>query len=135
MNALPITLVVASVVIVGCAQQPSTQWLRTDGQPVRGNPLLAQAFEMDGAVCRGEMQKANLSGVAVHGGGLAGLAVQLERGHAAGDVLKGCMAQRGYVLVDEKDAEERSAQFRANAQLAADQKKPPMVTGSIRPKG
>ena len=123
--------------IVGCAQQPPRLWLRTDGQRIQGNPVLAQALEMDGAICKGEMQKANLSGVAVHGGGLAGLAVQMERQNAAGEVFGGCMAQRGYALVDEKDAAARSEQYKANAQLAADQSKPKQnvtATGSIRPK-
>jgi len=130
MRGIPVTLVILG--IVGCAQQPTTIWLRTDGQSIRGNPVLAQAYETDGAICRGETQKANLSGVAVHGGGFAGLAVQMERDNAARDVMRGCMAQRGYMLVDEREAEARSAEFRANAQLAADQKRaPPTMTGSI----
>jgi hypothetical protein len=82
------------------------------------------------------MQKANLSGVAVHGGGLAGLAVQIERQNAAGEVFNGCMAQRGYALVDAKDADARSEQYRATALLALEQskQKQPIVTGSLKGK-
>jgi hypothetical protein len=120
---------------VGCAQQPTFTWVRMDGQHVRGNPLLMQAFDADDTICRGEMQKANLSGVAVHGGGLAGIAVQMERNAAVSDVLRGCMAQRGYAYVDEKLAEQKLAEYRANAQLAVQQPKGPQtLTGSIAKK-
>jgi hypothetical protein len=53
---------------------------------------LAQQFQVDAAICNGEMQKANVSGVTFSGGGLAGIAAQAERSNAVGQVAQGCMA-------------------------------------------
>lgn len=45
------------------------------------------------------------------------------------------MAQRGYAIVEEKYAEEKLAEYRANAQLAAQQSKGGQtLTGSISKK-
>jgi hypothetical protein len=127
-----VSVVLAGALLVtGCAQQVKQVWIRTDGQRGVGNPAFAQQFEIDKTVCVGEMQKANLSGVAVHGGGLAGLAVAMERDAAADDVQKGCMAQRGYVLVPEDQADARAAAYAAAsrppppASPAPSQRRPP----------
>jgi hypothetical protein len=88
-------------------------WIRTDGQRITENPAFAQKFEVDKTVCEGEMQKANLSG-AQFCRGLADCIIQgQQRGSAVGIVGKGCMADRGYVLVPEDEAPSRLAEFRA----------------------
>ena len=59
------------------------------------------------------MQKANVSGVTYAGGGLAGVAAQIERQQAVGQVAEGCMAQKGYLLVPKEEAEAKAAELAA----------------------
>jgi hypothetical protein len=61
-------------------------WLRTDGQSGKNNPTIAQQFAADKAAC---------------GNGI--------------DVDRGCMAQRGYLLVAESQVETKAAELRAAA--------------------
>jgi hypothetical protein len=100
----------------GCVQQPPPPpmvWIRTDGISIKENPAFAQKFDVDKTVCEGEMQKANLSGTQICRG-LADCIVQgQQRGSAVGIVGKGCMADRGYVLVPEDQAQSQMAAFRA----------------------
>jgi hypothetical protein len=74
-------------------------WVRTDGQRITGDPVLTQQVQVDLTICQGELQRANLSGVTVSGGGMAGIAAAIERGEAAKQVGQGCMAQKGYAHV------------------------------------
>lgn len=67
-----------------CATKPMA-WVRVDGKPITETQLA-----VDQTVCRGEMQKANLSSTAEAGFG---------RGRAVVEVYVGCMAQRGYMQV------------------------------------
>jgi hypothetical protein len=84
---------------------------------MHGNSALSQQLQTDLLICRGDTQKANMSGVTLTTGGIVQQAAQeLQREEAAKDVMKGCLAQKGYVLVPEQEAETRAAQFRANAQ-------------------
>jgi hypothetical protein len=75
------SLIVAAL-LSGCAKE--MVYLRIDGQRASTDPVLAQQFEVDRTICSGEMQKANVSGVTFSGGGLAGLAAQIERQQAVG---------------------------------------------------
>jgi hypothetical protein len=86
-------------------------WVRTDGQRIKDDPVLTHQAQMDLTICQGELQKANLSGVTVHGGGMAGLAASIERGQAATQVGEGCMAQKGYARVPEDKAEATRTSF------------------------
>jgi hypothetical protein len=104
--------------LCGCATEKT--WIRADGQRAGGDPVLAQQFEMDRTICTGEMQKANVSGVTFSGGGMAGLAAQIERQQAVGQVAEGCMAQKGYLLVEKENAEAKSAELAA---VAAEKKR------------
>jgi len=63
----------------------------------------------------GERQKADMSGTVYTGGGLAGVAAAIGRSQQASDVQRGCMAQRGYILVPEDQAEIKRAEFEAAA--------------------
>jgi hypothetical protein len=62
-------------------------------------------------MCLGEREKADLSGVTVAQGGLAGIVAAQQRGQAADAVGQGCMAQKGYVMVREDEAEARLQEF------------------------
>jgi hypothetical protein len=110
----------------GCATAPPLTFIRTDGQHIRGNPALIQAYELDRTICSGETQKASLSGVTFHGGGIAGAIAQANRNEATADVMRGCLAQKGYVQVLLAEAEARSAEFRSTAQSNAN-----IATGSV----
>jgi hypothetical protein len=128
----PVVAMVLAVVALGgvldlcsCAPQVKSVWLRTDGQHIASNPVLLQQAQVDLTVCQGEMQKANLSGVTFTGGGLAGLAAAAQRNNAAADVAKGCMAQHGYILVPEDQAEAKSAELAALNTAQAQAQTPP----------
>jgi len=103
------------VMIAGCAAAPKMSWLRTDGQRMRENPTLVTQFEIDSTSCLGERNKANLSGVTVANGGLAGIVAAQERSNAADTVQRGCMAEKGYLLVPEETAETKAAELAAYA--------------------
>jgi hypothetical protein len=98
----------------GCAQKMA--YVRIDGQRAATDPVLAQQFEVDRTICSGEMQKANVSGVTFSGGGLAGIAAQVERQNAVGQVAQGCMASRGYLSVPEDQAAAKAAELAAVAE-------------------
>jgi hypothetical protein len=96
-----------ALALAGC-QSTQNVWLRTDGRRATSSPQLSQQFDLDATVCQGERQKASMSGVQLNSGGLMGVAEAMERGQAADDVTKGCMAQRGYLLVPREVAEARA---------------------------
>jgi uncharacterized lipoprotein YajG len=100
----------------GCAAAPKMLWVRTDGQHIRDNPVYAGQFEVDGTVCLGERNKANLSGVTFTGGGLSGIAAAQNRSVAADSVQRGCMAEKGYLLVPEEQSEAKLAELAAIAE-------------------
>lgn len=119
MSRRHIYILAASLIVTGCAQQKLVA-IRTDGQPMRGDIVLSHAYETDHAVCIGERQKANLSGTTFHGGGLANAIVaHAERQAQADDVMAGCLAQKGYVIVAEEEAETKLAHYRAVAEASA----------------
>ena len=70
----------------------------TDGQRVMGNPALGAAFGIDMTVYRGVAQGNTASWT------------------AATAVAKGCMAERGYVLVAAGEAESLGDAFAATAE-------------------
>jgi len=105
--------VVAALSLTACAQQPKMLWIRSDGQRTAGDPVLVHQFDMDRTICLGERQKANLSGVTITEGGLAGVAAAQNRAVAADQVGAGCMAEKGYVLAREDEAEAKREQFAA----------------------
>lgn len=109
--------------ICGCA--PELAIVRTDGQSMAGNPLLAEAFRVDQSVCNGETQKANLSGMGGYNGGLA---LAIERQNAANQVMNGCLAQKGYVVVEKDKADATLAHYQELARLKSQQQ---VATGSI----
>jgi uncharacterized lipoprotein YajG len=121
----------AALIFTSCAEPPRTAVLRVNGDRVTGNAVLEHTYRTDYAVCMGERQKAALSGVTAYGGsgGLAGIIASEDRSTAADQVLVGCLAQKGYVIVPEAEADAKSAQFRAIADAA---KRQGIATGSVR---
>lgn len=109
-------LFVAAVVLAGCATAPPPMFVRTDGRLINTDPVLSQQFQVDKTVCLGNREKADLSGVTVSGGGLAGAIATQNRSQAADTVFVGCMAEKGYMLTTADKAEEVAAQ---NAAIAA----------------
>jgi hypothetical protein len=110
-------LVIAGASVAGCATQPPVQmtWIRTDGKNMKGDPVLVQQFEVDRSVCVGDTSKAGLAGlnpVTPYKADYSG-AVAAERTNLSANVMRGCMAEKGYVFVREDEAEARSAQFAA----------------------
>jgi hypothetical protein len=124
MKKIMAVLAVVAMVSAGCAQQPKNIYLRVDGQSGRNNPVLAQQYEVDSTMCVGERNKANLSGVTVASGGFAGLAAQIDRSNSADTVQRGCMAEKGYLLVPEDQAEAKQAELAAVAELKRKQEAP-----------
>jgi uncharacterized lipoprotein YajG len=119
----------AALMLAGCAAAPKTLWVRVDGQRVRDNPVLMQRGEVDRTICLGERQRATLSGVTVAPGGLYGAIAAQERGHAGYQVAAGCMAEKGYLLVTEDQAEAKSAELAA----IAEQKKKQEAAAAVPP--
>ena len=110
-----VVVVACALVLASCAVKPEVKMvnIRTDGQSIRGNPALIQQFEIDKSICEGEMSKANLGGTQFCRG-IIDCAVQSEqRGQGVTVVGRGCMAQRGYILVPETEMDERLAALRA----------------------
>jgi hypothetical protein len=111
-RAYSIVLVVA---LAACATQPKLIWLRTDGQRAGADPVLTQQFQIDKTVCLGQRERADLSGVTVTQGGLVGVVAAQNRANAADAVAQGCMAEKGYVLVQEDQARGKQEEFAAIA--------------------
>jgi len=114
-------LILAAALLAAC-QSPATQmsrdmiFVRTDGKRSADGPQYAQQFEIDRQICMGEVSKAAVGAPIVYWDGLMGAiaaqAVQDNQTRALIEVLKGCMASRGYVLVPKSEAAAVSASFR-----------------------
>ncbi len=90
----------ACMLVAGCADQ-GWGWMRTDGQSAKSDPSLHAQFEADKSGCIGQMQKAGLSGAASDRSG----ALQTTRRTRSMNVIRDCMAQRGYVVVPKAEIE------------------------------
>lgn len=123
-----ILVIIFSTTVAACAG-PKLIPVRMDGQRIAGSPVLAQAYEADHTICRGETQKANLSRTKHYYGGVAGIVESLDQVEAANDVYAGCMAQNGYAIVKEDEAEAKRAQYSAVANAATGSS--PIATGSV----
>jgi uncharacterized lipoprotein YajG len=110
-------LFAAAIVLAGCATAPPPIFVRTDGRSINTDPILGQQFQLDKTVCLGNREKADLSGVTVSGGGLAGVIAAQNRSQAADAVFVGCMAEKGYMLTTADKAGELAAE---NAGVAAE---------------
>lgn len=115
----------AALTLAGC-QTVKEVFVRTDGQTTADNPHLAAQFEIDKTVCEGDSQRASLTGSQFClGDDCLYQAIARQQGRVG--VVKGCMAQKGYLSVPEDQAAAKSEQFRAahQAQLRANAAPPP----------
>lgn len=100
----------ALLALSACTSDKGKVWLRTDGQSVHSTPELAKQFEIDGAICDGEMKKAGLSYGSNRAEGLVpALAEDYNKAEGMLGVARGCMAQRGYLHVEASKAPEIAA--------------------------
>ena len=110
------------IFLLGACQttpQESLIWVRTDGRVGSGNPALQQQYQINTTICLGEVQKSAAGAPIIYYQGLAGAIsagmIQSQQQRAYLDIMKGCMAQRGYLLVPQSQAETMSAGFRRRA--------------------
>lgn len=109
----------ALIFLAGCqtaAQEDPLIWVRTDGQRGSGNPALEQQFQIDSTICVGEVQKSAAGAPIIYYQGLAGAIsasmIQSQQQKAYFDIMKGCMAQRGYIAVPQSQAAAIAEGFR-----------------------
>jgi len=94
-----IPFLAATAALAGCATTPQQTegYVRIDGSEIAAGSAAEAQFETDRAVCLGEMSKAKLGGTVVPTGNPSiDDQAQAEREHDARQVMRGCMAQRGY---------------------------------------
>lgn len=82
-------LIVLSVLVAGCAPVAPTQFYYrlSDGQRADANPQIFEKFNVDKTICLGERSKVRAS-----------MTDDLMAGHDLETVMRGCMAQRGYIV-------------------------------------
>ena len=118
-----VALSMIALLVAGCAtsHKDPMQWMRSDARSIHASPELAQQFQVDTMLCNSEMHRAKMSGtVAVTGNDWTDAFDESGRDKEAVEFLKGCMGQRGYVLLRESEARARmEAAARAPAQPAA----------------
>jgi hypothetical protein len=124
-----------AVSLAACATPPppvEMVWIRTDGQRIQGNTALYQQGEIDRTICEGEAQRANLTSLSpVETGRYTyGLDpnVEVQRRLASMDAIKGCMAQKGYLIAPADQADAMSAELAATAAQRHVAASPPQVT-------
>ncbi len=135
----------ACLALCACAHAPPPMaWVRTDGQQATSNPALMQQGEIDRTICAGDTQRTNLGSltpVEVNKWSVGLNAnVEAQRSQAQLDSMKGCMAEKGYLLVPADQAEATREQFAAiTAQKQAQAAPPPPAqqprkTAAVKPK-
>ena len=117
-----LAIAIGALTLAGCATQPPPDplvYVRTDGQKSLGNPALEQQYEIDKTICIGEGQKSAVVIAPIYYNGLYGAiqAAQIQNEHreSLGDIMKGCMAQHGYVSVPRSQAQSTLDGFAATA--------------------
>jgi hypothetical protein len=124
-----IVAAVAVLTLAGCQTTSPLEnyiFVRTDGQRLADNPALGSQFELDKTMCLGEVQKSAVGAPIIYYQGLAGAInasmIQDQQQAALIDILRGCMAAKGYVLVPQSQAMATHKAFKANPVKAT---KPP----------
>jgi hypothetical protein len=97
-------------VLLGCQTTAKEELIavRTDGQKMSGNPALVAQGDLDRTICFGEVQKVAGAADPIYYQGLAGAIgaaiIVGQKQKAYFDIYRGCMAQKGYVIVPIKEA-------------------------------
>lgn len=108
--------------LVGCQTTPQDPYIfvRVDGKRMADDPTYAPKFELDKAQCVGEVQKSATGAPIIYYQGIAGAIdaaiIQNQHQQAYVDILKGCMAGKGYAMVHQSQAPAVSAGFKAHPQ-------------------
>jgi hypothetical protein len=122
---LSASLLCLAFLVGGCQSVPEDPevWVRIDGQKGAGNPVLMQQYEVDSTICLGQTQQSAVGMAPIYYQGVAGAigasVIQSQRNAALTDVVKGCMAQKGYMRVRSSQAEAMRARFAENAAAQA----------------
>ena len=101
-----IVLALAALALAGCATKGV--FLLADGRLPSDDPLLKEQLEQDLTICNAEAQKLNLSGNSNSMG-------SISRNAAVGQVGRGCMAEKGYVLVRKEEVDSKRQELAAAA--------------------
>jgi hypothetical protein len=84
------------------------------------DPTYGPKFDLDKAQCVGEVQKSATGAPIIYYQGLAGAIdaaiIQNQQQGAYVDIMKGCMAGKGYAMVPQSQAPAVSAGFKAHPQ-------------------
>lgn len=119
---IAVAAAVVGLVLAGCQTTPEEQYIfvRTDGKRLADDPSFGPKFELDRTVCIGEVQRSAVGAPIIYYQGLAGAItasmIQNQQQAALVDILKGCMAGKGYMMVPMSQAPAVSAAFKANPQ-------------------
>lgn len=112
--------IIAATLVSGCQTTPTDSmiFVRTDGRRLAEDPSFGPQFELDKTICIGEVQKSAVGAPIIYYQGLAGAInasmIQSQQGRAMLDIMKGCMASKGYVLVPQSQAAAVSASFKTS---------------------
>ncbi|WP_157070211.1 hypothetical protein [Aureimonas frigidaquae] len=107
------------VTLSGCQSTDPMQgmlWVRTDGRSMQSDPKLRLQGEQDRTICSGRVNQSVAGQTPVYSSGLIP-AIQAQqvlndRRDSFGEIMAGCMAERGYVLVPQAEAAARAAELR-----------------------
>lgn len=123
-----ILAICAFMVLTGCATNKAPDdplmFTRIDGQRITGNLALETQYKADMSACSGEVEKANMTG-AGYCRGIDCAIARIERSNSLLEVGKGCMADRGYLLMPSSEGE---------AFLAAKNARSPKRSAQIPPR-
>lgn len=101
------------------APQEQYLWVRTDGRSGAADPALTAQYEIDRTVCFGEVQKSAAGAPVIYYSGLDGAIsaamLQSQYTKVYVDIMKGCMAGRGYLMVPASQAAAVAESLRKNA--------------------
>ena len=101
--------IMAALVLGGCDAAPDWGWKRTDGQSARNDPVLLRQFQTDRSACLGAPHQAGIVGATVEQGTASGT-MRSMRDHEAMDVIRDCMARKGYVAVPRREMDDGLAE-------------------------
>lgn len=117
-----IAMLAAVLAVAGCQTVPDEEliFVRVDGKRSGDNPSYASKFELDRTMCIGEVQRSAVGAPIIYYQGLAGAIsasmLQNQQQAALIDILRGCMAGKGYMMVPQSQAMATHLRYKANPQ-------------------
>jgi hypothetical protein len=102
-------LALTALVLTGCgALGLRFSYVRADGQDIASNPALYQQFNMDRAICQGEMHRNDRAVTS------SAIGSDMSRS-SSDDLVQDCMENKGYLVVTEKEAVAQQQELAAKA--------------------